>query len=627
MAGNFVNMRGNRIAGPGERGRRECVESSRGSTKRAHCCRVGPPHGQSTARLPVPDAADPTASHEGFFAREFVLRLANIPLLLVVIAATWGLLGLAFPCRKSLQVLGSAAVAVQPQLIHISAVVNSDLFLAAVWATALFLGVLLVERPPTRWRVAAMVLLGIAWTVHTRARACARSRDFDRPPPDLGPLARGNLDPAPRRLGSRGDGRSGLGRLCAALRVRVLVGGCRRQAGRVLPLAVLSPRVTLHGAHITEGWGIKNIVVDRFFSGFANYEVSFTPRVLRALGWAATAIAAGATIGLAVQREAVARHARAAIFVVLSGVVGARGCTPLPCARSPSEGQTHCSPADTWCRSSAFTDWVSPLPSHGCLVGSARPSAGHCSLGWRPSRSGRSVSSWSASMGRSAAVLAGGVAVLAAFWIFAGGPFLSEPTSGIASVPQPPPLSGIALVPVRSDGRACLDQATVTREGRSVQVRVGTYGRPAGRLEVSLSAPGYRSTTSLPAGWFRDNDLVNVPISPPRIDVLATICLRNLARDPIALYGGTRSGSSRSYTTVDGRVVRENISLTVLATGQPRLVDARDSIMRRALLFDPAIVAAWWLWPLGILVFIVGPVVLVFLLAAAVRQDSRLSGR
>ena len=30
------------------------------------------------------------ASHQGFFAQVFCVRLANIPLLFVVIAATWG---------------------------------------------------------------------------------------------------------------------------------------------------------------------------------------------------------------------------------------------------------------------------------------------------------------------------------------------------------------------------------------------------------------------------------------------------------------------------------------------------------------------------------------------------------
>lgn len=226
-------------------------------------------------------------------------------------------------------------------------------------------------------------------------------------------------------------------------------------------------------------------------------------------------------------------------------------------------------------------------------------------------------------MGRSGAALAGGLAVLLGFWILAARPFLSEPTSGIASVPQPPALNAMALVPVPRGSTACLDGATVTRESRQLLVRVGTYGKPAGGLGVTLSAPGYRSTTTLPPGSFRDNDLVTVPITPPRTDRLATICLRNTGRDPVALYGVTRSWSSRSHTTIDGHEVPENVTLTLLSGVQPRLVDARDSIMRRALLFDPEVVASWWLWPLVILVFVLGPFTLVVLFAAEVRQDRR----
>ena len=115
-------------------------------------------------------------------------------------------------------------------------------------------------------------------------------------------------------------------------------------------------------------------------------------------------------------------------------------------------------------------------------------------------------------MGRSGAALAGGLAVLLGFWILAARPFLSERTFGIASVPQPPALNAGAPVPISRGSTACLDEATVTREKNQLVVRVGTYGKPAGGLGVSLSAPGYRSTTSLPAGSFRDNDLVVVPI-------------------------------------------------------------------------------------------------------------------
>jgi len=225
-------------------------------------------------------------------------------------------------------------------------------------------------------------------------------------------------------------------------------------------------------------------------------------------------------------------------------------------------------------------------------------------------------------MPRPVAVLAGGVAVLAAFWVLLAGPFLTQRTSGVASVAQPPALLQVALVPVPGGGTACLDKATVTRASSVLQVRVGTFGRPSAGLGVSISAPGYRYATSLRRGSFPDNALISVPVVPPPADTLARVCLRNPGLHQIALYGAT-SPLSRSHTSVNGRAVRPNVALSLLSGTRPRLVDARGAILRRALLFDPGIVATWWLWPLVVLVFLLGPLGLIALLAAATRDDAR----
>jgi len=261
------------------------------------------------------------ASDQGFFARAFVLRLANIPLLLIVIAATWGLLGLAFPARRWLQVLGTGAVAVQPQLIQMSAVVNPDLFLAALWATTLFLGVLLVEQPPTRWRVAAMVLLGIAGPLtHGRglalapAAAIALLLSWDR--------WRGN--PGRRSVAKWAVAAVAVGSAAVALLYGTrfsLAPADVRQAASYLWQFYL-PRLPFMTAHLTHGYGVGTVVTDRFFSGFASLEVAFSPAMLRAFAWGIAGLAVAAVAGLILQRGAVARHGRAAVFLVLAGVIG-----------------------------------------------------------------------------------------------------------------------------------------------------------------------------------------------------------------------------------------------------------------------------------------------------------------
>jgi hypothetical protein len=96
-----------------------------------------------------------------FFDREFAMRLANIPPLLAIVALTWAIAGMLLP-RRSLQVLATAAVALNPQLIHLTAVVNPDVFLAAQWAAFFYLALLVVIQGPTRWRLAGILALSVA---------------------------------------------------------------------------------------------------------------------------------------------------------------------------------------------------------------------------------------------------------------------------------------------------------------------------------------------------------------------------------------------------------------------------------------------------------------------------------
>ena len=100
----------------------------------------------------------------GIFDRVFAIRLANIPALLAVVVFTWLLAGELFGRRRWLQALATIAVALEPQLIHMTAVVNPDVFLAGIWAAALYLMVVLVKRGPTRGR--------IAWTAGLALASC-----------------------------------------------------------------------------------------------------------------------------------------------------------------------------------------------------------------------------------------------------------------------------------------------------------------------------------------------------------------------------------------------------------------------------------------------------------------------
>ena len=105
--------------------------------------------------------------HATFFTRSFVMRLANLPLLLALVVFTWLLSGellLGLPRGPALRVLATAAVVLNPQLTMMTATINPDLALAALWAAGLWLSVALVRHGLTRarvgWLIAVCVMAG-----------------------------------------------------------------------------------------------------------------------------------------------------------------------------------------------------------------------------------------------------------------------------------------------------------------------------------------------------------------------------------------------------------------------------------------------------------------------------------
>ncbi|MFL5895044.1 MAG: glycosyltransferase family 39 protein [Thermoleophilaceae bacterium] len=104
-----------------------------------------------------------------YFDREMLMRLANVPLLLIAVIFVWlvigELLGRGWP-----QVVGTAAAALLPQLLNVAATVNPDLLLVAEWSAALYLMLLVLRRGPRRPLVAGVGALCVAGAL-THARS------------------------------------------------------------------------------------------------------------------------------------------------------------------------------------------------------------------------------------------------------------------------------------------------------------------------------------------------------------------------------------------------------------------------------------------------------------------------
>jgi 4-amino-4-deoxy-L-arabinose transferase-like glycosyltransferase len=93
-----------------------------------------------------------------FFDRLMLMRLANIPLLLLTLVFIWlvagELVGRGWP-----QVVATGFAACIPQLLNMTATFNPDVLIAAEWAAALYLMLLVLRRGPRPRLVALLALV------------------------------------------------------------------------------------------------------------------------------------------------------------------------------------------------------------------------------------------------------------------------------------------------------------------------------------------------------------------------------------------------------------------------------------------------------------------------------------
>jgi hypothetical protein len=255
----------------------------------------------------IPYAA---ASGGSMFDRIFAMRLGNLPALIAVVVFAWLIAGELFGGRRWLQTLATLAVALQPQLLHMTAVVNPDVFLAAIWTAALYVMTLIVRRGPTRGRLAWLGALTVASCL-TQPRGLAIVAPAVVV---LGLIGLRQARPGrSRRVAIAALGLAivaGLATLVYyALGGDLSVGGVRQFGSYVWQFYL--PRLPFMDASIST-YGIGE-VFDRFVGGFGMLEAGFPKGVLRGLKTAALVVAILAVAGLIVRR----RDLRRSLDVVL----------------------------------------------------------------------------------------------------------------------------------------------------------------------------------------------------------------------------------------------------------------------------------------------------------------------
>lgn len=300
---------------------------------------IGPNPARNNPPLYYLWEAVPYAAGSGgsFFTRFELMRLWNIPLLLLVIGFTWLLIRELLPRPPWAATLGAGLVALHPMLTHLSAVVNPDIMLAAIWSAFLWVAVRTVRRGPSLVHLAALGgLLAASLMTHPRGIPLAI--------PALVAIAVSLL--RHRRPSRRLLLGLGAGVLLAAAPVGLYLlslGGESAIQNSAVTASTSKPfQLREFGSYVWQYylpplWFMADTIrgtefaydvpfIRLFYGGFASHEVLFSEAVYDGLRWLTFAGLAGLIVAGVRRRAALARNydvllVLAATFAALMGAI------------------------------------------------------------------------------------------------------------------------------------------------------------------------------------------------------------------------------------------------------------------------------------------------------------------
>jgi hypothetical protein len=203
---------------------------------------------------------------------------------------------------------------------------------------------------------------------------------------------------------------------------------------------------------------------------------------------------------------------------------------------------------------------------------------------------------------RRAAVLTYVVA-LAVFALFAV-PFLTHKRDQPAAVPNPPPLTRIALDQVGPRASICISGIAMEQRSQVARFQVGTFGKPGPPLALVVTGSRYRATAH-ERGGYADNTIHAVPIRPPSRAQLVRACIRNLGDKMIELYAADDNARSRARVTVGGEGVTATPTLAFYESSRRSIADRLPLTVERMSTFRGPLGHEWLIWLL-LAAFVIG---------------------
>jgi hypothetical protein len=220
-------------------------------------------------------------------------------------------------------------------------------------------------------------------------------------------------------------------------------------------------------------------------------------------------------------------------------------------------------------------------------------------------------------------ILAPGLALFvivgAILWI----PWATKQRTVTASTAVPPPLFGITPAPLRPGQTACMKQVTLDPSSQVGQIGVTTGGKPGPALAITASAPGYRATSQVPAGY-TDSAAVHFSLTPPRKPVIGQLCIRNAGGRATSLNATAEFRTmGRATLEMNGVPQPYDAQLAFLSTKEQSYAGRIGATFKHAAEFTPGFLGRPVLILLGLLALIGIPLGSIAALAIAARSDEQ----
>jgi hypothetical protein len=214
------------------------------------------------------------------------------------------------------------------------------------------------------------------------------------------------------------------------------------------------------------------------------------------------------------------------------------------------------------------------------------------------------------------------VAAFALWFVWKGKPYLDAPRPEVFSTPTVQPTNAAELgdARVKRKGQICASGIDYGPGARYVMVTVLT-DQPAGPLHFAARAPGYAADADHPAGAGSNQALI-VPIKPATREVGGgTLCITNRGKHSVGFFSVGANGpqGTASQTTVDGKLVPLDLSITLLTSPSRSVGDRLGTIFGHMAAFNP--LSGWTVWVLFLLLLIGVPIALGIALGRALADD------